>query len=76
MSERMTNGEITALLAATEDATHPYIQDLGVATRQLRADLAEATAILRGILAADERGQGQPFAEAMDRARAFVDGRG
>ncbi len=32
----------------------------------------EPVAILRAILAADERGQGLPFAEAMDRARKVV----
>lgn len=43
---------------------------------RLLNDRAEATAILRAVLAADERGQGQPFGEAMDRARAFVEGLG
>lgn len=34
--------------------------------------LLEAISILRATLAADERGQGQPFAEAMERALRFV----
>ena len=35
-------------------------------------DLQEARSIVAAILHADERGQGLPFKEAMDRAQAFL----
>lgn len=78
MSERMTDEEIEREAAwCARDTDRSYLEKwekCGRAIRQLRGDLAEATAILRAILAADARGQGQPFAEAMERARAFVEG--
>ena len=41
----------------------------------LEAAVAQLAHLLRGILDADERGQGLPYAEAMDRARAALPGR-
>lgn len=37
-----------------------------------KARAAELEAIIRAILDADERGEGQPFAEAMERAHKAV----
>lgn len=42
------------------------------AVAELHAEIERLRAILGAILAADERGQGLPFAEAMDRARKAV----
>ena len=35
-------------------------------------DMKEARSVIAAILHADERGQGLPFQEAMDRAHAFL----
>ena len=40
--------------------------------RRAETRVAELEAIIRAILDADERGQGQPFAEAMERAHKAV----
>lgn len=63
---------IVALEAAIS-ALDAYDAERGVSSPT--KDLATAEALLRHILAADERGQGTPFAEAMDAAKKFVDGR-
>ena len=62
---------------AEEVGPHPRIEKLPAGTEVvLAADydraLQEARDIIATILRADERGQGLPFKEAMDRAMVFL----
>ena len=70
MHEQLLRQTIKTARQRQADGDCPSV--VGDTTERLENAVVQLAGMLGAILAADERGQGQPYADAMDRARLVI----